>query len=595
MPEDQARLVKERNDIVDVIGEYVNLTRAGRMYKGLCPFHEDHRPSFQVDQIRQSWVCWPCDLRGDVYDFVMKKERLDFREALEFLARRVGIELKQTQQIGPSKQDLHSVLTWAAEKFHQSLFAPSHRHALAYITEDRQLSPETLERYQVGYAPAAWEWLAEQAFREGKSTSLLQTLKVCGLSKDGSLFDHFRDRIIFPIRDVQGRVVAFGGRLLPGSPNSENQAKYYNSADSVLFKKSQHLYGLDVARAAAERTGYLAVVEGYTDVLMAHQHGVQHVVATLGTALNENHIAQLKRFVPRVVLLFDADAGGAGGVERALRLFIQSEMELAIAALPQGLDPCDFLMQRGPRPFVEILDQAKDALEYTLTSAFTAAGTGVEGQRQAMEKVLGVLAGLPVQASGNLAVKRELTLTRLAQRSGVPETTLRRRLAELQRQQGPSPAAAPDRSKPVAAARLETPEDKLERELIQILIVQPNLVAEARQHILPEMLVHANRRRVLAELYAATEEGGAHFDTLRERLADDPKLVEIVSLLHAEGVEKANPQEWFAQVKEAYLRLHRQKAIESVTAEIRRWQGAGPPAQLLEQLQKLRGEYQENA
>ena len=331
LSEDHAKLVKERCDIVEIIGSYVNLQKNGRYYKGLCPFHEDHRPSFQVNPERQSWVCWPCNLRGDVFSFIMKKERLDFREALVFLAKRVGIELNKSSYSGPNRQDQFEVLNWAATKFHQALFQSRNENALNYIAEERGLAPETLERYQIGYAPASWDWLSNQALKERKSISLLTSLKVCGLRKDGSLYDCFRDRIIFPIRDVQGRVVAFGGRLLPGSQSAEDTAKYYNSADSSLFKKSQHLYGLDVARSAAERTGYLAVVEGYTDVLMAHQHGILHVVATLGTALNENHIAQLKRYVSRVVLLFDADAGGQGGVERALGQFVQNEMELAIA------------------------------------------------------------------------------------------------------------------------------------------------------------------------------------------------------------------------------------------------------------------------
>jgi DNA primase len=587
--DDQAKLVKERNDIVDLIGEYVNLTRAGRVYKGLCPFHDDHRPSFQVDPGKQSWVCWPCNLRGDVYDFIMKRERIEFREALEFLARRANIELSRLPRSGPSKQDQHDLLTWVANKYHKALFLPENKKALEYIAEERQIAPETLERYQIGYAPCSWEWLSNQVSREGKSSSLLTTLKVCGLRKDGSLFDHFRDRIIFPIRDVQGRVVAFGGRLLPGSPKSEDQAKYYNSADSSLFKKSQHLYGLDIARVAAERTGYLAVVEGYTDVLMAHQHGVLHVVATLGTALNENHIAQLKRFVSRVVLLFDADAGGAGGVERALSLFVQSEMDLAIASLPDGLDPCDFLIRQGAGPFVEILDRAQDALEFTLAAAFASGGNGIESQRRAMERVLGVLAGLPVNVGGNLAVKRDLMLSRLAQRCGVNEATLRKRLGELQRQQ---PAKSNDGSsfKAPGSSKLDAGEDRLERELIQVLIVQPKLIPQAREHIQPEMLTHANRRRVLAELYDAAEENQVNIDNLRERLADEPKLVQIVSQLHAEGVEKANPQEWFIQVKEAYLRQHRQKEIERITVEIKRWDAPEPPAQLLGRLQELRTE-----
>lgn len=586
LPEDHAKLVKERCDIVEIIGSYVNLQKNGRYYKGLCPFHEDHRPSFQVNPERQSWVCWPCNLRGDVFSFVMKKERLDFREALEFLAKRVGIELTKSSYSGPNRQDQFEVLNWAATKFHQALFQSRNEKALNYIAEERGLAPETLERYQVGYAPASWDWLSNQALKERKSISLLTSLKVCGLRKDGSLYDCFRDRIIFPIRDVQGRVVAFGGRLLPGSQSAEDTAKYYNSADSSLFKKSQHLYGLDVARSAAERTGYLAVVEGYTDVLMAHQHGILHVVATLGTALNENHIAQLKRYVSRVVLLFDADAGGQGGVERALGQFVQNEMELAIAALPPGMDPCDFLNAHGAGPFVERLQTAQDALEFTLTSAFAAAGTGVEGQRQAMEKVLSVLARLPALAREELAVKREMILSRLAQRCGISDAIIRKRYSELLRDQQQRGSTAEQAMKPEGPPR-STPEDKRERELIQVLLVEPGLIAQARQYVQPEMLGNSHRRRVLAELYDAHEEGIVSIDVLRDRLNDEPRLVEIVSRLHSEGLEMANPQEWFLQVLDVYLKDRLEKEIDTVRSELQRWEGPTPPIDLLTELQRL--------
>lgn len=588
LSEDHAKLVKERCDIVELIGSYVNLQKNGRYYKGLCPFHEDHRPSFQVNPERQSWVCWPCNLRGDAFSFIMKKERLDFREALQFLAKRVGIELTKTASTGPSRQDQYEILNWVAQKFHTSLFQAKHEKALHYISEERGLAPENLERYQVGYAPDSWDWLSNQALKERKSISLLTSLKVCGLRKDGSLYDCFRDRIIFPIRDVQGRVVAFGGRLLPGSTSAEDTAKYYNSADSSLFKKSQHLYGLDVARSAAERTGYLAVVEGYTDVMMAHQHGILHVVATLGTALNENHIAQLKRYVSRVVLLFDADAGGQGGVERALGQFVQNEMELAIASLPSGMDPCDFLSAQGAGPFVERLKNAQDALEFTLTSAFAAAGNGVEGQRQAMEKVLSVLAKLPALAREELAVKREMILSRLAQRCGISDAVVRKRYSELLREQQQRSSAASQSTalKPDGAAR-RSPEDNRERELIQVLLVEPKLIAHARQYVQPEMLSHPQRRRVLSELYDAHEEGAVSIDVLRERLNDEPKLIEIVSSLHAEGLEKAPPREWFLQVLETYLRDRLETEIETVQGELKRWDGSAPPMEILGKLQQL--------
>ncbi len=177
-------------------------------------------------------------------------------------------------------------------------------------------------------------------------------------------FDRFRDRLMFPIRDSRGQTVGFGGRILPDSPFAERGPKYYNSSETPLFLKKELLYGLDVARQAAANEGYLAVVEGYTDVLMAHQAGVTHVVATMGTALNESHVRQLRRFVPKVVLVFDADAGGETGVDRALEIFVGCDVELAIATLPEGLDPCDLITKQGVDPFVRALRNSVDALDF---------------------------------------------------------------------------------------------------------------------------------------------------------------------------------------------------------------------------------------
>src|SRR5262249_20086752 len=205
-------------------------------------------------------------------------------------------------------------------------------------------------------------------------------------------YDRFRDRVQFPIRDVRGQTVGFGGRTLPGSPQADRGPKYYNSSDTPLFSKSEHPYRLDQARPASAKAGYLAIVEGYTDVLMAHQLGVAQVVATMGTALNERHIRQLKRFVPRVVLVFDADDGGDKGADRALELFASHELELAVAQLPCGLDPCDLLVREGAGPFRRALESAADALEFKLKQAlYRHDANTVEGKRQGADGRPGVV------------------------------------------------------------------------------------------------------------------------------------------------------------------------------------------------------------
>src|SRR5262249_20047381 len=269
--------------------------------------------------------------------------------------------------------------------------------------------------FGVGYAPLAGDWLVKQATAAGVS---LDHLEKAGLiarrTHDSGFYDRFRDRVLFPIRDPLGRPVGFGGRILPDSPLASRGPKYYNSSDTPLFNKSELLFGLDLARTAATAEGFLAVVEGYTDVLMAHQCGVGNVVATMGTALGARHVQHLRRFVPRVVLVFDADDGGDTGVDRALEIFASQEVDLAVATLPPGLDPGDLLTRAGgPERFRQALKDAVDALDFKLQRILeegrvggVGSPVGVEGQRRAVDAVLGIIALGPELPGEAGAIKR---------------------------------------------------------------------------------------------------------------------------------------------------------------------------------------------
>ena len=244
------------------------------------------------------------------------------------------------------------VMRWAQTQFQECLLdAPQADAARLYLGE-RRLAGETVRRFGLGFAPALGEWLVGKAANAGMPADLLETLGLIGKRNEGrGYYDRFRDRVMFPIRDIRGQTVGFGGRILPTSSQLQREnppPKYYNSAETPLFAKSDQLYGIDLARDPATKIGYLAIVEGYTDVMMAHQHGVNHVVATMGTALNARHIKKIRNLVQRVVLVFDADAGGEGGVDRALEVFVSQDLDLRVATLPEGLDPCDLFVAQGP-------------------------------------------------------------------------------------------------------------------------------------------------------------------------------------------------------------------------------------------------------
>jgi DNA primase len=589
---DAVSVVKQANDIVEVIGEYVALRRMGRTYKGLCPFHDDHHPSMDVDPGRQRFRCWSCGKYGDVITFVQEREHLDFREALQMLAQRARIQLPAWN--GPQDNDgraqMLDLMKWAEQEYHRYfLEAPQAEAARKYVQE-RGLSPETVEKYALGYAPNSWEWIAQRAFQAGWKPDLVAKAGLVS-QREGAFtfYDRFRDRVMFPIRDVRGRVVGFGGRILPGSPAASNAPKYYNSTDTPLFTKSDHLYGLDRARDAGNKLGYLAVVEGYTDVLMAHQHGVLHVVATLGTALNERHIAQLKRYVQRVVLVFDADAGGYRGVDQALEQFVSNDLELAIATLPEGMDPCDLLVARGPQPFLDALENAVDALEFKLQQEMTSpAMSTVEGRRRALDHILSVLARVPAEASKDQQVKRELILGRVAQRIGLKEELLWERLGELRktlptlRNGRPQPTQASD------SAPRSAPASPIERELLECLLAEPRLVSRAMDEVPAEALRHPGLRRLLEECYGLVRSGvPVNVDTLRFRLSDNRSLSEFVMVLQSRGQAIDNRSSWLEELLREFRRRQVASQADELKGRLRTMPSDGPPPiELLRQLQE---------
>jgi len=583
------KTIKEANDIVDVVGACVALRPAGQTYKGLCPFHDDSRPSFDVDPRRQRYRCWACGKYGDVITFVQEFERVDFREALELLARRAGITLEK-KGASPHNQGralMLEVVRWAAEQFHQCLLdAPQAEAARQYLGE-RRLTGDTVRRWQLGFAPPSGNWLVQRAGQARVAFDLLEKVGLIARRQEGEgHYDRFRDRVMFPIRDARGQAVGFGGRILPTSPLSARGPKYYNSSETPLFSKSELLYGLDQAKQAAAKDGYLAVVEGYTDVLMAHQHGVRPVVATMGTALNARYVAQLRRFAPRVVLVFDADDGGEAGVDRALEIFASQEVDLAIATLPDGMDPCDLLVARGPGPFQAALAGAVDALEFKLNRVLAReGGHGVEGRRRAVDAVLAIIALAPELPGQAGAVKRQLMVSRIAQRLALKEETIWARLEELRqaRQRGGARGRPADEEPPARKA----PAPRVERELLQVLLAEPGMVPQAAAEVAPEHLTHPGLRKLLEGLYRLQAAGVApELDALRPQI-DNPALAACA--LQLQEVGRLAPDR--AALLRQVLAEFRNRRLQPVKQELHnQLHAADDHAQAVELLRRLQSQ-----
>jgi DNA primase len=596
LADDRVKQIKEANDIVDVVGGYVSLRPAGATFKGLCPFHDDHRPSFDVDPRRQRYRCWSCDKYGDVISFVQEFERVNFVEALELLARRAGITLEKRSSDAQNVRRalMLDVVRWAAKQYHECLLeSPMAGDARRYLGE-RALKGETVRKYELGYAPPSGEWLVQKAAEAGIDQEVLEKVGLIAARTEGpGYYDRFRDRVQFPIKDVRGRVVGFGGRILPSSPLSDRVAKYYNSSDTPLFSKSELLYGLDQARTAAAKAGYLAVVEGYTDVLMAHQCGITQVIATMGTALNARHVQNLRRFAPRVVLVFDADAGGDTGVDRALELFASHEVDLAIATLPAGLDPCDLLVQQGPDAFRQVLETAEGALEFKLSRVLkNNANLGVEGQRRAVDAVLGIIALAPPLTGQAGAVRMQLMVTRMSRRLGLKEETVWARLEELRAQKRTNVGQGSEargqrggRAEETEPAPRSAPAAPEERQLLEVLLAEEALVAEAAASIRPDEIQHRGLRRLLAGLYDLLAEGvPPNLDQLRARMEDGP-LARYALDMQDIGLQNPNRADWLQRLLEFFQQRRNRSAKQMLQTQLQSTNDHQAALELLRQMQ----------
>ncbi len=436
-PGDFKEQVRSQTDIVSLIGESLTLQpqRGGLEYAALCPFHDDSNPSMKVYPDRQSYRCWVCNEGGDVFTWVMKRENIEFREALESLAERAHIELpkrsKREATESARKNDLYAVLKWAELQFHECLLSPVGQDVLAYLTEKRGYSRDTIERFRMGYHPDDWEWLLQRNKGQFPVTLLEQARLV--KKRDGSegYYDYFVDRVLFPIRDERSRTVAFGGRVIPGHKN-EDQAKYFNSSESVVFQKQRVLFGLAEAREAIRETKTILVTEGYADCVACHQSGVDNVVATLGTALTETQVNRLKAFAPKIVMVYDGDVAGQKSSARAVRMLLGQSVDLRVLSLPDGQDPDNYLGQHGREAFEQLVERAPEAWEFQLEYEAGQIGLdSVNGQERVLQEMLELLAKVPGLRG---TAREDLILGRLSTRLRLPENRVRSQLEHARKQ-----------------------------------------------------------------------------------------------------------------------------------------------------------------
>ena len=556
-------------DIVQLVGASVKLARKGRDFWGCCPFHSEKSPSFKVSPEKQFYYCFGCKEKGNAIDFVMKRDRVEFMDALRTLGQAAGIEMQQsgaTKQKAGERQVLLDAHSAACAFFEKLLTHPQHGAPARAYLEKRGFTAETIKRFQVGVAPDAWDGLLKSPVGRKFTPQLLATAGLVKRREKGDgFYDTFRNRIMFPIRDESGRVIAFGGRVMPGS---QDPAKYLNSPETPLFSKSRSVFGLDLARAKIVETRTAVVVEGYTDVIIPHQVGVSNVVSVLGTAMTEQHVSTIRRFADKIVLLFDADTAGDTAVDRAVGLFLTQPVEIVIASMPPEVDPDEFVLKEGPEEFQKLLSLASDALSYKWKQLVRRFGASddLTARQKAVEEYLETLAAArgsgPVdplrwgQALARVSRLTEIPVEELNRRFGAAKNPPRRppgagRLPPDGPGGRPAPAGGPrgggggrvakELPEP-APSRLPDGTSRAERWILGILLLEPGRWMRVQKSVhVEDFSVPLHRR--LAEAYWEHQrhEGEPVFNEFLGQLGSlDANLVDL-AVEAVDEVERLSP------------------------------------------------------
>ncbi|MFQ3610044.1 MAG: DNA primase [Fimbriimonadales bacterium] len=457
--------IRERIDIVELVSNYVRLERAGRNYKALCPFHTEKTPSFHVSPELNRFHCFGCGASGDVFEFLMRIEGLSFREAFRRLAEKAGIALQPEHEPREATDTLERLrkIMFSAHFFYRQCLQRT-PHAQAYLAE-RGLTPETIEQFALGYAPDGWEHLVRFLQRHQIDLNEARQLGLVDEGRNG-YYDRFRNRIVFPIHDSSGRVIALGARTL-----GDDEPKYLNSPETPLFEKRNTLYGFHLARGAILRQRAVLIVEGYLDLIMLHQYGFEHSVATLGTAFTEEHAQKLKRLIDRAYLVFDSDSAGIRATLRAGEVLMNAEVPTYVVRLPQGEDPDSLLRSQGAEPFQQALQQAVPVAQFGLEQVIERVrqAEGVEdayelsltGRTRLMQEALQWVASIPNPTEQAVCLDQLAPLSPryLTNPQGARET-LQRELNRLRRQQRnrrPTPANQAAPAEPQEEASGTTP------------------------------------------------------------------------------------------------------------------------------------------
>jgi len=517
--------LKNQVDIVEVIGQVVQLKKAGSNYKGLCPFHNEKTPSFVVSENKQYFTCFGCGASGDVIEFVKRYYNLDFAEAVEKLASDHGITLERSSY-EEDRSEYYEINKMAARFFYDAFTKKANR-GYGYM-KGRGIAPAILKKFGIGYADEEWDSLYKHLLSRGVDEKKMLELGLISQSK-GKSYDKFRNRVIFPIINTNGKVIGFGGRAIDPGDNP----KYLNSPESRIFQKKNNLYGLNISRQSAGKAGYLILVEGYMDVIGLYQAGVTNIAASLGTALTDNQAKLIHRYTRDVVLSYDADAAGRAAALRGIEILKNQECRVRVLHVTDGKDPDEYIKKNGRQAFLKLVEAALPYGDYKLESA--KAGYDLTND----EDKIGYLKKAVEIISGMSPVEEEIYKKKVSRDLGISEGALDRELSGAPEKHGPAFVRQEKAESPAPADKTSA----LERTLIKLFLTNESFIERLAGH---QEILESSLARKLYSTAAAEKNKSEIVDInlIMDGLTDEDRM-QVQEILNNVVIERNNQDQVF--------------------------------------------------
>ena len=542
--------VRMKNDIVDVVSQYVKLTRRGSTYFGLCPFHNEKTPSFSVTPSKQMYYCFGCGAGGNVFNFVMEYENYTFWEALQHLADRAGVQLpkieysREARQKAEERAALLEINKLAARYFYYQLRRESGKTAYAYLT-GRGLSEETIKKFGLGYSDKFSDDLYKFLKSKNYSDTLLRDSGLFNVDERHGMYDKFWNRVIFPIMDVNNRVIGFGGRVM-----GDGKPKYLNSPETKIFDKSRNLYGLNVARTT--RKNYLILCEGYMDVISMHQAGFTNAVASLGTALTSGHASLLKRYTQEVLLLYDSDDAGVRAALRAIPILREAGVTSRVVNLRPHKDPDEFIKALGGEEFEKRLEQAMDSFMFRVHMAQREFSMEEpQGQNRFFERCAQMLLELSDELERNLYIE---AIVKDYRNYGISVEDLRKRVNTLALKGTPAEQRVQPKQTGTQQKKKENAGEKAQKLMLTWLVTYPGIFETVEKYIQPADFIVPLYRQVAEMLYEQHAQGDVNPARLLNSFIDSDEQREVSSLFNA-TIHLENAQEQDRAFADTVLRI----------------------------------------